>query len=129
MLPLEIPFLDGWAASPHSRITAEPFNHWNKEGMVPPACAKCNSTYGFRDFIGDDGSTPGKIDDDEAVYANGYKGWTPRLPRAAYNYRYVAKDPGAYTHNPGYVIQLLHDSLADLARKVPVEMAGKARPE
>ena len=340
MLPLEIPFLDEWAASPHSRITAEAFNHWNKDGMVPPACAKCHSTYGFQDFIGDDGSTPGKvdkpalagsvigcvachnpttakltsvtfpsgktvtglgkeaicmtchqgrahtgtveeavkgmdadtpskklrfinihyraaaatrygtdakggyeyagkaykgydphdegvalcsdchsrhtvqvevascnlchrsvktkkdygkirrskadfdgdgdvkegiakeiealhgelmgamqsysakvlknpigynahqypyffgdknadgkIDHDEAVRANGFKGWTPRLLKAAYNYQYVAKDPGGYAHNPAYVIQLLRDSLADLAQKVPVKMAGKARPE
>ncbi|MDP6786908.1 MAG: cytochrome c3 family protein [Rhodospirillales bacterium] len=339
MLPLEIPFLDEWAALPHARITAESFNHWNKEGMIRPACAKCHSTYGFRDFLGADGSTPGKVDKpalagsvigciachnpptvkltsvtfpsgqtvkdlgdeaicmnchqgrahtgtvDEAVkgieadtvsaklkfinihyraaaatrygtearggyeyagktyrgydphddgagtcsdchnrhtvqvevascnlchrsvktkkdyrnvrrlkgdfdgdgdvkegiakeidtlhgglltaiedyakkitkpigydshqypyffadkngngkidpaeanYGNRYKSWTPRLLKAAYNYQYLAKDPGAYSHNSGYVIQLLHDSLADLSEKVPVKLAGKARPE
>ena len=338
-LPLEIPFLDEWAASPHARSSEEPFTHWNREGEIPIACAKCHSSYGFRDFLGADGSTPGKvdkpaltgsviscvachnsvtadltrvtfpsgaevsglgkeavcmnchqgrtsvntvnkaikgmdadavspklkfinihyraaaatrygaqakggyqydgkvykgyyehdedsttcrdchnrhtvyttvqacnlchrevknkkdfakirrskadfdgdgdvkegiaeevkslhgellaavqsyaakvagkpigydshqypyfftdkdgngtIDPGEANYGNRYKSWTPRLLKAAYNYQYVAKDPGAYTHNPAYVIQLLQDSLSDLSAKVEVNMAGKMRP-
>jgi hypothetical protein len=59
---------------------------------------------------------------DEAVYpyfttANGgsYTSWTPRLLRAAYNYNYYIKEPGTYAHNPKYMIEVLYDSIADLA--------------
>lgn len=44
-----------------------------------------------------------------------YASWTPRMLRAAYNYKFVTSDPGAYAHNPHYAIQLLHDSITDLA--------------
>ena len=71
----------------------------------------------------------GKPDKNEAIYPNRYKTWTPRLLRAAYNYQFIAKDPGVYTHNPKYVIQLLHDSLADLSSKVAVNMKGMVRPD
>lgn len=57
----------------------------------------------------------GVADDDEAVRANGYKFWTPRLLKAAYNYNFVKKDPGGYTHNPYYQLQLAYDSIEDLA--------------
>ncbi len=40
-----------------------------------------------------------------------YATWTPNLLRAAYNYQYVQKDPGAYAHNGPYVIQFLYDSI------------------
>lgn len=70
----------------------------------------------------------GAVDPGEAVFPNKYGSWTPRLVRAAYNYQYVAKDPGAYTHNPYYVIELLQDSLADLATKVDVPQPGTNRP-
>ena len=43
-----------------------------------------------------------------------YSTWTPRLLQAAYNYAYVAKDPGSYAHNPRYILQLLYDSIDDL---------------
>lgn len=69
-----------------------------------------------------------KVDAGEAIYPNQYRSWTPRLLRSAYNYQYVAKDPGAYAHNPAYVIQLLHDSLESLGEKVPVDMEGMVRP-
>ena len=54
--------------------------------------------------------------------------WTPRLMKAAYNYQFVFKDPGAYAHNPTYATQLLHDALADLGAKVKVDIAKAARP-
>ena len=47
-----------------------------------------------------------------------YNAFTPRLMRAAYNYQYSQKDPGAYAHNPIYVIQFLIDSIADLGGDV-----------
>jgi len=57
--PLEIPFVKEWAASPHARLTDEPFTHWNDEGEVPVPCAQCHSTPGFQDYIGADGTPPG----------------------------------------------------------------------
>jgi len=79
--------------------------------------------YFFNDTNGN-----GVSDEGEARYPNRYQSWTPRLLRAAYNYQYVAKDPGAYTHNPFYALQLLQDSLGDLATKVEVANAGTNRP-
>jgi hypothetical protein len=43
-----------------------------------------------------------------------YTTWTPRLLQAAYNYQYAAMDPGNYSHNPQYILQLLYDSIEDL---------------
>ncbi len=70
----------------------------------------------------------GVIDPDEANYGNQYDTWTPRLLKAAYNYQYVAKDPGAYTHNPKYIIQVLHDSLVDMEDWVPIDLDALTRP-
>ncbi|MBC7876302.1 MAG: hypothetical protein H7Y59_03950 [Anaerolineales bacterium] len=47
-----------------------------------------------------------------------YAAWTPRLLRAAFNYQYSQKDPGAYVHNPKFVIQFLIDSIEDLGGDV-----------
>lgn len=60
----------------------------------------------------------GQADADEAVRANGYKSWTPRLAMAAYNYQFVAKDPGGFAHNGKYMVQLLQDSIQDLGGDV-----------
>jgi hypothetical protein len=43
-----------------------------------------------------------------------YTTWTPSLLQAAYNYHYTAIDPGSYSHNPKYIMQLLYDSIDDL---------------
>jgi len=80
--------------------------------------------YFFNDLNGN-----GTADPDEAKFPNSYKSWTPRLLRAAYNYQFLAKEPGAYAHNPRYAIQLAYDSLEDLASKATaVDMAGMTRP-
>jgi hypothetical protein len=39
---------------------------------------------------------------------------TPAQLRAAYNYKFVSGDPGAYVHNWRYAAQLLYDSLDEL---------------
>lgn len=44
--------------------------------------------------------------------------WTPKLLRAAFNYQYSQKDPGAFVHNPKYVMQFLIDSIQDLGGNV-----------
>ena len=75
-----------------------------------------------------DTNTNGKADKAEAVFKNQYKSWTPRLLKAAYNYQFVAKDMGAYAHNPRYVMQLLFDSMADLSSTARTDMTGMVRP-
>jgi hypothetical protein len=79
--------------------------------------------YFFADTDGD-----GAVSEGEAIYPNRYQSWTPRMLKASYNYQYVAKDTGAYAHNPHYAIQLLHDSLENLGEAVDVDMSGLARP-
>ena len=76
--------------------------------------------YFFEDTDGN-----GEINGEEAAYT----AWTPRLLKAAYNYQYVQKDPGAFAHNAKYVIQFLYDSLTSLGQQVTVDMTGMARPE
>src|SRR5512135_373765 len=44
--------------------------------------------------------------------------WTARLLKAAYNYQVSIKDPGAFAHNPKYVIELLYDSIQDVGGDV-----------
>lgn len=65
--------------------------------------------YFFKDTNGD-----GTIDESEAVYANAYKSFTPRLIKATYNFQFATKDPGAFAHGGKYVIQLMYDSIMDL---------------
>ena len=65
-----------------------------------------------------DANDDGSIGEDEAQMPNKFTAWTPRLLQAAYNYQYVQKDPGAFAHNPKYVIQFLYDNLASLGEQV-----------
>lgn len=78
--------------------------------------------YWFLDTNGDGVANP-----DEANYGNQYPSWTPTLLRAAYNYQYALKDPGAFAHNADYVLQLLYDSIADISGEEAV--ATFTRPE
>jgi hypothetical protein len=73
-------------------------------------------------FIDTNGN--GQIDPDEANGDNRYATWTPRLLRAAYNYQYSTKDPGAFAHNGLYILQILYDSLEDLG----ADVSGMTRP-
>ena len=47
-----------------------------------------------------------------------YATWTPRQLKAAFNYQYTQKDPGAFAHNAKYIIQILIDSIEDLGGDV-----------
>jgi hypothetical protein len=51
--------------------------------------------------------------------------WTPNLLRAAYNHTWVAKDPGAFAHNPLYIMQVLYDSISNIGGDV----SALTRPE
>lgn len=90
---------------------------------TPIGYAKGRFPYFFTDSDGD-----GRIGDEEAVPANRYASWTPRLLKAAYNYQVVAKDAGAYVHNPAYALQLLYDSLESLSERIDLDMSGLHRP-
>lgn len=86
------------------------------------------STYPYF-FI--DTNANGQPDPDETNYGNRYNAWTARLLEAAYNYQVSVKDPGAFAHNAKYIIQLLHDSIADLNTQVatPIDLSGAQRDD
>ena len=79
--------------------------------------------YFFADADGD-----GRADEAEGRPVP-YDAWTPRLLKAAYNWKFVTSDPGAYAHNPHYALELLYDSVEDLGGPLGLDMAatGMAR--
>lgn len=77
-------------------------------------------------FVDSNGN--GTAEDTEANFGNQYRAWSPRLVRAAYNYHYAHEDPGAYAHNPMYLLQVLYDSIADLGERVPTNVVRLTRP-
>jgi hypothetical protein len=83
------------------------------QGGAPIIYDQVNHPYFFIDTNGN-----GEADPDEAIGDNRYATWTPRLLRAAYNYQYSTKDPGAFAHNGLYILQVLYDSLEDLGADV-----------
>ncbi len=85
----------------------------------PVAVSGSAYPYFFADTNGD-----GEANTDEAIFPNRYANWTPRMLRAAYNYQFIFKDPGAFAHNPRYAIQALYDSIEDLGGDV----SGLVRP-
>jgi len=58
----EAPFYDEWASSAHAAADSEAFVHWDEEGEIEPACARCHSTPGYLDYLGADGSEVGVVD-------------------------------------------------------------------
>ena len=78
-----------------------------------------SNPYFFLDKDGD-----GKADKDDKGALLRYNAFTPRLLQAAYNYQYSQKDPGAFAHNPKYVLQALYDSIEDLKG----DLTGLTRP-
>jgi len=77
--------------------------------------------YFFNDTDGD-----GLVSEGEASYSNQYSSWTARLVKAAFNYQFSLKDPGAFAHNGKYMIQLLYDSAEQLD---PTVVAGLTRDD
>lgn len=72
-----------------------------------------------------DADKDGAVDKNADGASVRFNAFTPRLMRAAFNYQYSQKDPGAFAHNPSYVIQILIDSIADLGGDV----TAYTRPE
>lgn len=79
--------------------------------------------YYFNDLDGD-----GQISREEQTRANAYTTFTPRLLAAAYNYQVAKKDPGGYTHNAKYLIQIVYDSIEDLASALNATTVALQRP-
>jgi hypothetical protein len=88
---------------------------------APIAYSPANYPYWYYDT-----NVNGEADADEINGDNRYPNWTPTLLRAAYNYQYVSKDPGAFAHNNRYILQILQDSLAAIGGEEAV--AGMTRP-
>jgi len=74
-------------------------------------------------FVDKDEDGEGDVNDKGAPVR--YNAWTPTLLRAAFNLQYAFKDPGAFAHNPKYVMQFLYDSLASLDKAA---VGGMTRP-
>jgi len=70
----------------------------------------------------------GEVDEGEAGFPNRYTEFTPRLLRAGFNYQFSIKDAGAYVHNGKYVLQLLYDSIEDIATVIDYPYDGIIRP-
>jgi len=58
-----------WESSAHADAEARAFSRWNDDDPpeISPNCAKCHSTYGYHDFLGLDGTTPGQVDNPAPV--------------------------------------------------------------
>ncbi|MGM0575390.1 MAG: Ig-like domain-containing protein [Myxococcota bacterium] len=67
-------------------------------------------------FIDTDDS--GVCEEGEANFGNQYDAWTPDLMRAAFNFQFAKKEPGAWAHNFDYMAQLLIDTVEDLGGDV-----------
>ena len=65
-----------------------------------------------------DADKDGKADRYDKNATIRYNAFTPKLMKAGFNYRYVHNDPGAFVHNPKYVMQFLIDSIEDLGGDV-----------
>lgn len=87
----------------------------------PVAYAPLNYPYWYGDL-----NENGIADPDELIRDNRFGNWTPNLLRAAYNYQYVAKDPGAFAHNSDYILQIMYDSLEAIGG--PNAVADMERP-
>jgi hypothetical protein len=82
---------------------------------APVVYAPLNYPYWYGDT-----NENGVFDPDELNSENRWGMWTPTLLRAAYNYQYVAKDPGGFAHNPKYLLQTLYDSLEAIGGEAAV---------
>lgn len=72
--------------------------------------------YFFADANGDD------VPDTSEGSGVAYTSWTPRMLRAAYNWKLVTADPGAFVHNPHYALELLYDSIEDLTQPLGLDI-------
>jgi hypothetical protein len=98
----------------------EAIKTYSQEVIEAPTLYANNFPYWFNDTNGN-----GAAEDDEISSGNQFASWSPRLLKSAYNYHLVGQDPGGYTHNSRYLIQLMIDGIEDLGGDVN----QLARPE
>ncbi|MEE8594010.1 MAG: cytochrome c3 family protein [Candidatus Bipolaricaulota bacterium] len=57
---------DAWASSPHADRESEGFAHWDEDdpAVVPARCGQCHSGAGYLDYLGEDGTEAGVVDND-----------------------------------------------------------------
>ena len=107
----------------HGRLRAAIMQYAAETGGGAIVYSDATYPYFFNDLDRD-----GIADETETVYPNRYNTWTPRLLKAAYNYQFVGKDGGAFAHNPHYVIQLMIDSIQNLAEVTKIDVSALVRP-
>ncbi|WP_198476232.1 cytochrome C [Aquamicrobium zhengzhouense] len=73
-----------------------------------------------------DHNSDGRADEKDGAPV-AYTSWTPRLLKAAYNWKFVGADGGIHVHNPHYALQLLYDSAEDLSSALGRELTGMSR--
>jgi hypothetical protein len=58
-----VPYAEEWVGSGHAASDTEAFRHWDEDDPpeVPESCAKCHTTTGYLDFLGEDGSEFGVV--------------------------------------------------------------------
>jgi hypothetical protein len=101
--------LDGMTEALWAAIT----NYATTKAKAPIVYDAHNYPYFFNDL-----NANGEVDADEVNRNNGYGFFTAKLLRAAYNYQWVSKDPGAYAHNFAYLNQAVYDSIKDVGGNV-----------
>jgi predicted CXXCH cytochrome family protein len=87
------------------------------EAQAPICYAGSSHPYWFKDTNAD-----GACSAAEAVRANAFASWTPRLVKAAFNFQMASKDPGAFAHNAKYIMELLYDSVEDVNTALVVKV-------
>ena len=103
-----------------TRLFAAIQKYAKERAGVAIAFDEASHPYFFLDKNGD-----GKADTDDKGTKLNYNAFTPRLIKATYNYQYALKDPGAFAHNPKYVLQALYDSIQDIGG----DLTGLVRPQ
>lgn len=96
---------------------------YTKEKATKPTCYAPDSHPYW--FIDADSSGP-TCDAAEVSSTTRFAEWTPRSLRAAYNYQVASKDPGSWAHNANYIIEVLHDSIQDVAAGTEAEIDTSA---
>ena len=93
-------------------------------------CYGCEGTIGatmMNSFI--DTNENFSLEEDEVAFPNQYATFSPRLLRAAFNYQFSIKESAGYVHNGKYILQLLNDSIQDLAQNTALDLPPLIRPE
>ncbi len=66
---VDVPYMEEWAGSGHADYEAEAFTHWDEDEPpeISTSCARCHSTQGYLDYLGEDGTDFGVVDNAVSV--------------------------------------------------------------